>query len=123
MATRKTNAGSKPGMTNKTKARTPALSRGEKANARARRTAEFVSKMTPAEREKFIRELTRDLAKTAPSLAAAGSDLLKLFNAVAAEFVRRYYPDEDHASFYASKYPEIGPPTWTVSLPLALPGE
>lgn len=90
------------------------------ANKRAEASAKRVADMTEAERRKELAEIDRQLADHAPSLKAARSDLLRMLQVVGAEFVRRYYPDAEHASFYLSRYHHSGPPQYYISLPIPI---
>ncbi len=89
----------------KTATRTPNRpTRAEAARKHAQEVADRVAKMSPATLRKMLADCTKTLNKSAPTMEAASSDLLVTFMAVGLEFVKRFYPTANQASFHISSY-------------------
>lgn len=66
---------------------------------RVERLARSVADMTPEERRRELDAMQEEIDQWAPTPESAGSDLLRMLIVVGTEFVRRYYPDAETASF------------------------
>lgn len=96
----------------------PSVADATKARTAAEASAAAIAKMTPGERAAKVKEIEQELSTSAPTLAAAESDLLKMLQLVGAEFVRRYYPDADAASFEVGTNTGSGKPRYWVHIPV-----
>ncbi len=94
--------------------KTPGPRTKRSAARTAQATADRVSAMAADERRKMIAEVQ---AEYAPTLESAGCDLLATLNAVAAEFIRRYYPAATSASIFISQDASRG----KAMMPIAVP--
>jgi hypothetical protein len=86
----------------------------------ARASAETVSRQSKRQREQTL-ALAREIAMmSAPTTRSVRSDLLAVLQAVGAEFVRRYYPDANSASFSIGHFTRGTGSDWSATIPLPL---